>query len=226
MTSEVTIDNKHRKVSIQTYKRLEAIIKDFKPELKPSFKSFEEFIQFFNPFLSSYLYVWLYDYIGYWNFQRIVRGQEFRADFIAAHVTSEETVARALAKINVLADVFEKRVVEYYDYDRKNELIVRIMNKYIKAGELVSIRKVIIEDALTPLNPLSSHPSLFERIQALGISFDDDCIQNLTLRKSVNSLEYLEGIPYLKEKLLEDFVILAADLSKRENGRKIFSESD
>lgn len=112
-----------------------------------------------------------------WNFghveRRVSRARELRADLKSAELASKEIAARSLVRIHVLVDAFNRRISDAIRGEETGML-------HAPLSEYVSRRLAEENQFWTGLlqarmaHPLDSHPTLHERLTALGSSFTRD----------------------------------------------------
>ena len=103
------------------------------------------------------------------------RQREFRADQIAADVTSPDAIAGALLKIAAYSRY--RNTVEQELFNHEQELETANVSEQIDAGFqsfAVSFATDIDMVDLRTTHPFDSHPPLHKRFQALGIPFGSD----------------------------------------------------
>lgn len=128
------------------------------------------------------------------SFGKLHRQREFRADKIAAEITSPQAVAGALLRIVAYSKY--RSSVEKSLFDQEQELETANVLEQIDSGfhsYAVSFATDINMAELQTAHPFDSHPPLHKRFQALGIPLGSD--NKLTLIEPVGDARWYYNFP-------------------------------
>lgn len=146
--------------------------------------------------------------------RRISRQRELSADQTGVSIFGAKTFAAALVKVHAFAGIWERVAEAAVGVLKEGRMLVNASKTYAGAArEHSSVRALqgLAEKRLT--HPTDSHPPLFKRMEALGLSIDDVAVAALDVQPAKPAVELLSNLEPLEEKLSDAYQeLLARDL--------------
>lgn len=138
--------------------------------------------------------------------RRISRERELSADQTGVSVTDARTFAAALVKVHAFSGVWDRVVEAAIGVMKEGRMLVNASKTYAGAArEHSSVRALqgLAEKRLT--HPTDSHPPLFQRMEALGLSLEEVAAAALDVQPVQPAVELLSNIEPLEERLSDAY---------------------
>jgi len=137
----------------------------------------------------------------------IGRARELEADKAGASVAAPMAIALSLLKIGAYAPIWDKLQDRLFEAAEKGAPLVNASKEFVREAVAATAKvkpsalAIIAGEALP--HPTDSHPPTEERIEALGLRFEDVKQQPLTFDPAQSSARLVAGLDIIEEKLTE-----------------------